>query len=187
MKNLISFLIFIIYTTSIFFIPNSIYLIIFLVINIFLSLIIKVNFKNMLINILRLLPFVVFTFFINWILDDIINAVWIGVKLLLVCNVTYIYSRTISVAQFANTIKLLCSPLQVFKINTEEIKVLVSISLSMIPVLKKEILELKTSCKAKGIEINIKNTKIILYKFFISLLNRVNQIDESLNEKGYNF
>ena len=63
---------------------------------------------------------------------------------------------------------------------------MVCISLSMIPVLKKDLYEVKEACKAKNISMNIKNTKIILGKFFISLIKRVNEIEESLIAKGYN-
>ena len=87
----------------------------------------------------------------------------------------------------AETIKLLCTPLKIFKINTEEIKVMVCISLSMIPILKKELSEMKDACKAKGIKLNIKNIKIILSKFFLTLIMRVNQIEEALIAKGQNY
>ncbi len=87
----------------------------------------------------------------------------------------------------AKTIKLLCSPLKLFKINTEEIEVLVCICLSMIPILKREYLDVKDACKAKNINMNIKNVKIILSMLLMSFLTRVNEIDEALVEKGYDY
>lgn len=86
----------------------------------------------------------------------------------------------------AETIKTICSPLKIFKINTDEIKLMVSISLSMIPILKKDVYELKEACIAKNISLNVNNIKIILSKFFLSLITRVNQIEEALIAKGYN-
>ena len=62
---------------------------------------------------------------------------------------------------------------------------MVCISLSMIPILKKDLYEIKEACIAKGIEFNVRNMKIILAKFFLSLIMRVNQIEESLIEKKY--
>ncbi len=85
----------------------------------------------------------------------------------------------------AETIKILCAPLKIFKINTDEIKVMVCISLSMLPVLKKDLYETKEACIAKHIVFNVKNIKIILAKFFLSLIARVNEIEESLMAKGY--
>ncbi len=62
---------------------------------------------------------------------------------------------------------------------------MVCISLSIIPILKKDLLELKEASVAKGITFNISNMKMILTKFFLSLLLRVNSIEESLIAKGY--
>lgn len=87
----------------------------------------------------------------------------------------------------AETIQLLCTPLEIFKINTDDIKIMICISLSMIPILKKDLNETKEACRAKNISYNIKNTKYILLKFFLSLIKRVNQIEDSLISKGYNF
>ena len=55
----------------------------------------------------------------------------------------------------------------------------------MIPILKNNLYELKNACKAKNISFNIKNMKYILSKFFLSLIMRINQIEESLISKGY--
>ena len=86
----------------------------------------------------------------------------------------------------ADTIKLLCTPLKIFNINTDEIKLLTCISLSMIPVLRKELYEIKDSCKAKNISFNIRNIKYILLKFCICVIRRVNELEEALIAKGYN-
>lgn len=185
MKNIIIFLTFVIYATLIFFIPNNIWILSLAILNLILMIIIKINFKKAIKNLFDFMPFILFTFIFNCILDNYINAIWMAVKLLLVCNTTYIYSRTITVAQLAKTIRAICKPLEIFKVNTEEIEVLVSISLSMIPVLKKEYREVKEACKAKNISLNIKNIKIILSKMLLSTIKRINEIDDSLVEKGY--
>lgn len=62
---------------------------------------------------------------------------------------------------------------------------MVCISLSVIPVLKKDLQEVKEACIAKNIDFNIKNMKIILSKFFISLIARVSEIEEALIAKEY--
>lgn len=85
----------------------------------------------------------------------------------------------------ADTIKAIFSPLKLFKVNTDDIKVMVCISLSVIPILKKDLYELKEACKSKNITFNVKNMKIVLAKFFLSLISRVNEIEESLIAKGY--
>lgn len=158
-----------------------------MILNLFVIFLLRVDIKKVIKSTLNIFPFIVFTFLINCLLDDYINAIYIAIKLIVVCNITIIYSKTISVGELAKTIEVLCTPLKIFKVNIEEIGLLVSISLSMIPILKKELYELKDACKAKNISFNIKNSKYVFSKFFLSLITRVNQIEESLISKGYNY
>lgn len=57
----------------------------------------------------------------------------------------------------------------------------------MISILTRELHEVKDACKAKNMDMNVKNTKNILSKIFLSLIRRVNQIEEALIEKGYDY
>lgn len=202
MKDLAKFLCFIVYCTVVFFIPNSYLLFVPVLVNILLIIGCLVftylyerrtnNYKkydviSIFLTTFKVMPFILFTFVINCILDNYINASFIGLKLIIVCNATVIYSFTTTAVNTARTVELLCSPLKLFKINTEEIFILVCISLSMIPIIKNELVELRNSCKAKNMNLNVKNFKFILSKFFYSLLTRVNEIESSLVSKGYNF
>ena len=185
MKNVIMFLSFVIYATFIFFINNYTLLLIVLLLNVLAMIIFQIHLRGTIRNLLKILPFVLFTVVINGILSGYEYAIFIGIKLILVCNITYIYSKTTTVRGIAATIKILCLPLKPIKINPEEIELLVCISLSMIPILKKEYSQLKEACIVKGIKINSKNMKIILAKAMISIMKRVNEIEESIIEKGY--
>jgi energy-coupling factor transporter transmembrane protein EcfT len=183
MNNLIKFLCFIVYATFVFFFPNNEIIVVFVLINSFVMIINFRDFKNILCRTFKIFPFVLFTFVFNCLLDDFVNACWIGAKLLIVCNITISYSNTTSVLEVADTVKLLCYPLTLFNVNTDDIKVMVCISLSMLPVLKNDLYEVKNACIAKNIKFNIFNMKYILSKFFITLLKRVNEIEESLITK----
>jgi len=97
MKNVINFLIFIIYSTVIFFLPNNKFIFILVIINFVLMFLSKKNVKKLLNSTVGFLPFIIFTFLINCILDEAINAFWIAVKLIIVCNITVIYSSNISI------------------------------------------------------------------------------------------
>ena len=99
MKNLIKFFMFIIYSTSIFFLPNNKIILIFILINLFVIILNIRHIKNIIRSTFRILPFIIFTFVINWILDNFINAFWIGVKLIIVCNVTITYSNNTNVTR----------------------------------------------------------------------------------------
>lgn len=185
MKNTILFLAFILYATAIFFMENGIVLLAVLFINILAMLIFKVKVADAIYNLVKVMPFILLTVVINWILANYEYAIMIAIKLLLVCNITYIYSKTTTVKGIANTIKNLCMPVKILKVNPEDIELLVCISLSMIPIFKSEYSQLKDACLAKGMEINIKNMKLILTKLMVSVMKRVNQIEESMIEKGY--
>lgn len=187
MKDVFKFLIFIIYATTIFFLPNHIYILACLIINLSIILLCKLSFKKAFLNTVKIVPFILLTFTINLFLDSFMFALWIGIKLIIVCNTTFIYSQTTTVANLAKTIRLLCTPLKLFKVNTEEIEVMVCISLSLLPAIRNDLIELKNACKAKNIDINLKNAKYILSKFLLSLIKRVNQIDEAMIEKGCDY
>ena len=70
---------------------------------------------------------------------------------------------------------------------TEKISIacIVTIMLVSLYILRKELHEIREACVAKNIVFNVKNMKIILSKFLISLITRVNNIEESLIAKGY--
>lgn len=136
-------------------------------------------------NIVKLLPFILLTVIVNCLLSNYEYAILVAIKLILVCNVTYIYSKTTTVRGIARTIKNLCMPLKLLKVNLDDIELLVCISLSMIPILKREYSQLRDACSAKGIDMNVKNMKVVLTKLMISVMKRVNEIEESIIEKGY--
>ncbi len=185
MKNVILFLSFILYAGIIFFINNSMVLWLILAINFLAMLVFNVKLKGAIQNLLKIMPFILLTVIINCILDSYKYAFFIGIKLMLVCNITYTYSKTTTVRGIASTVKLLCKPLEIIKVNPNEIELMVCISLSMLPILKQECNSLKVACLAKGMELNIKNMKIVLSKLVISMMKRVNDIEEAVIEKGY--
>ena len=128
MKNTILFLAFILYATAIFFMENGIVLLAVLFINILAMLIFKVKVADAIYNLVKVMPFILLTVVINWILANYEYAIMIAIKLLLVCNITYIYSKTTTVKGIANTIKNLCMPVKILKVNPEDIELLVCIS-----------------------------------------------------------
>ena len=191
MKNIIKFILFLIYIIGIFFINNYYLLGAIAIFNVSLILIAKISIKKTIINLIKLLPFILFTSVINLILIDLQNAILITIRLILVCNTSYIFSKTISYFEFADVIEKLFYPLKVFKVNPKDIGLIVTIALSFVPIFKDELLQMKNVLKVKGInstKINlIKNMNLIFKPFFVSILQRVNEIEYSLKSKGYLF
>ena len=159
-------------------------LVVFLL-NLLAMLCLKIKVTDAIENIVKLVPFILLTVIINCLLSNYEYAIWVAVKLILVCNATYIYSKTTTVRGIARTIKKLCMPLKLLKLNPNDMELLVCISLSMIPILKREYSQMKEACLAKGMDLNVKNMKVILTKLMISIMKRVNEIEETMIEKGY--
>lgn len=77
--------------------PNNKFILVAVIINLLLVISSKINIKKLLNSTISFLPFIIFTFLINCILDEFVNAFWIGIKLIIVCNITIIYSNTTSI------------------------------------------------------------------------------------------
>lgn len=99
MKNVVKFLLFVIYATIIFFLPNNEKILWLFVIHTILMILAKTNIKKAIANLLGFLPFILFTLILNCLLDNYRNAIWLGIKLLLVCNITFIYAKTTTIGR----------------------------------------------------------------------------------------
>ena len=185
MKNVIKFLIFLIYTILIFFINKFWILSILFFSNLILALILKIKLKDMLYNLKLLLPFVLFTSIINIIIDSVYFGLLIGFRIVICYNITYIFSKTLTVCELADVIQKLCYPLKLFKVNTKNIGIMVSVALCMIPIFKNEFLAISDTMKAKGMNLKLSNTIIIMKPIFISVLRKTGQIEKSFIAKGY--
>lgn len=187
MKNILKFIIFIIYTIVIFFIKSYALLVIVFAINLLLMFILKIKIKKTLQNICNVLGFIIFTVIINMIFGDFKTAILIGIRLLLVCNVTYIFSNMFTYLNLAEVIEKLCKPFEIFKINAKQISLIICIAVAFIPILQEEINQIKLSLKAKGNRSNVYKTIILMFQpFLINLFKRVNEIEESIKSKGWN-
>ena len=189
MKNLIKFILFLIYTIGIFFIKDYIVIGLIAILNIILILALKINILNSIKNLVKLLPFIIFTVIINILLVELKFAILMGARLVLVCNLTYTFSKTISNTEIGDVIEKLVYPLKIFKINPKEIGLMVTIALSFIPIMKAEFSQIKNVLKVKGIKptkLNLlKNLNLIFRPFLVSVLQRLNEIEMSLKAKGY--
>ena len=105
MRNIIIFLVFIIYATFIFFIETTTLLLVVLLLNSLAMVLFNVRLIEAIENIIKILPFIILTVVINCILANYQYAILVAIKLMLVCNITYIYSKTITIKGIANTIK----------------------------------------------------------------------------------
>ena len=116
MKDVIKFILFVLYTVLIFFISDYRIIVAIFILNLILMLIAKVNLKSAIRNIIKLLPFIIFVVLINLILMSRQDAIFIGIRLILVCNFTYTFTRNFTPQQLSNSIDKILTPLKIFKI-----------------------------------------------------------------------
>lgn len=187
--NIIKFILFLTYVILIFFIKNNIALIGALVIDIILIAIYKINLKKILNNLIKISVFILITAIINAFVVDINYAILIGIKLILVCIMTYIFSQMLSYMEFATVIEDLVYPLKLIGINPKDLGLLITIAISFIPILREELERIKYVLIVKGFKLNainvIKNMNIIFKPLFVSIMERINEIEYSLKAKGY--
>lgn len=189
MLYVLGFILFLIYTCLIFFIKEYYLLCIVLVINIILMIIVKENIKKAIISLLKITPFIIFTTVINIAFSGISYGILIGIRLMLVCNITYIYAKKMTPGKLQYVIEILLKPLKIFKINSKEIGIIVCIGIAFIPIIQREITEIKYSLKSKGFDLRftniIKKPNYILTPLLTQVIKRVGQIEQSLLSKGY--
>ena len=94
MKNVIKVILFLAYTVSIFMIKHDIFTVIVIGINLILTIAFKISIKEEVGNILGIIAFVILTSTINAIAVNPETGIRIGIKLILVCNLTYIFSKS---------------------------------------------------------------------------------------------
>ena len=189
MSYILQFLLFLVYTILIFFVKEYYILILVFVFNIMLMIALKESIKNAVIAILKLMPIIIFTTTINIMISGFSFGMLIGVRLIIVCNMTYIFSRKMTPNKLKYVIETILKPLKIIKIDSKEIAIILCIGISFIPIIQKEIIELKYSLKSKGFRWNfksfIKKPNYILAPLITSIIKRIGEIENSLSSKGY--
>lgn len=182
-------ILFIIYAGLIFFIKEYYGLAIIFIINIMLMAILRINANKTILFCLKMLPFILFTVVINLLLSNIEFAILVGIRLILVCHITFIFSEKMTPRRLQKSVEGLCFPLKIFRVNPKDVGIIVSMGIAFIPILQKEIENLKYSLKAKGFKTNLRNlvTKpnYIILPLMTSIIKRTAEIEQSMSSKGY--
>lgn len=182
-------IVFLSYTCLIFFVKSYYLVEIIFAINLILMLGLRANIKKTFHFCFKLLPFILFTVIINVLVGDLNLGILIGIKLILVCMITYVFSSHMTPKMVSKGIEGLLFPLKLFRVNTRDIAIMVSISLAFIPIVGKEIQNLKYSLMSKGFKLNAKNIvkrpNVVLLPLIISIIKRTSEIEQSMISKGY--
>ena len=149
MKTVIKFIAFFIYTICLFWIKDINVLLGIFVFQMLFMLLCHVSVSGAIKTIWKLLPFILFTVAIDLLVMEVIDSILIGIRLIMVCHVTYIFGKTTTAMQLAKAIKMLLYPLTWFGVNTNNISIMVSLAITFIPIIRKEIENIRYSLKAK--------------------------------------
>lgn len=187
--NIIKFIFFLVYVILIFFVKSNIALIAALTIDVTLIIAYKINLKSLIDNLIKISIFVLITAIINAFVVNINYAITIGIKLILVCVMTHIFSKMLSYMEFATVIEDLAYPLKLLGVNPKDLGLLITIAISFIPILREELERIKYVLLVKGFKVNtiniVKNMNIVFKPLFVSIMERINEIEYSLKAKGY--
>lgn len=189
MKTTIKLIAFFVYTVGLFWITDFYLLAVFGVLQILLMLACHISLKEVTKTILHLMPFILFTVLIDLFIMEFVEAIQIGIRLIFVCHMTYLLSKTTTAMQLAKAVKNLLYPLKWFGVNIENIGIMVSLAITFIPIIKQEIEAIRNSLIAKGFNMSltnqIKHINYIMAPLFRSLLRKVQELEEALKSKGY--
>lgn len=183
--NTLIFLLFIIYTISIFFIENYVIILGLFLINLILFLFFKLSFKDLLYNLKWASLVIFFTVLINIAFESIYSGILLGVRLLLCYFTTYIFSKKIKISELAEVIAFILYPLKIFKIDSLELGIIISIAICMIPVLRSEILSTKNTLISRGQKSGISFIIICVKPLMISILRKTEEMEKTLISKAY--
>lgn len=189
MKNILKIIAFIIYTVLLFCVKDIGLIFGAIIFQIVLTLICHISINQSIKTLAKLMPFILFTVLINLCVMETIEAILIGIKLIIVCNMTYIYGSTTTAREIAISIEKLLFPLTLFKVNTRNIGIMISIAITFIPIINKEIENIQYSLTAKGFNMSfwsrIRHINYIMVPLFYGLIRKVDNMEETLIAKGY--
>ncbi len=189
MINFFILLFFFIYSMSLFLIDNIYILLSIFLFNIVISLIVKVPFKKHIIAIKNNLLFIIFIFICNIIFSNINESIKVCIRLFLTIDFTYIMSVYFDPTKIRTGFKYMFYPLKLFKVDIDNITLVIAITLAFIPILIDEAKMIKLSLKSKGLDFNFRTliTKphIYLITYLNNLFDRIDELEKTMIIKAY--
>lgn len=186
MKNLILLLLFIAYTTSIFFISNWIVFLGFICINLMLILAFKLSFRRVFVNLYKVTPIILITFIFNLLFGYLEEAILISIRLYIVCNMTFIFTYKMGTTNILIALENLFLPLKIFEISPTDLSLMINIAITFIPVIFRELEQTSLALKNKGLKsYSISSMKYTFKLLIISIFKKTNEIEFTLKSKNY--
>ena len=174
--NIFLFFFLLIFSIIIFFIDNLSFIIIIFVISLLLTFLFKIKLP-------LYLPFIILliiNFTLNLLFSNIIDASIVTIRLVVMFILANLIIKKIGIYNLSNVIGIIT--------RSKSITLIIAISFSFIPIMIKEISEIKRSLITKNFTFNFKNiiTKphIFVNTFFNNIFKKVNDMEKVLISKG---
>lgn len=171
------------------FLTNNIFVLIgFTISNIILHFVFKISLKKALINLFKIFFLLLIIFLFNLIFDNLVNSLIVAYKVLIVANGAFIFSSVMSPTKLAIAFNQLFLPLKIFKIDTNNLSLMLVIALNFIPIISYDINILKQTLKARNVKLNLKTlftqSHLIFVMFFANLFKRVDDLELVIKARG---
>lgn len=185
MKNIVKLIFLIAYLIVVFYIKNILIIIVLFFLNTIIIYFKEKQISNILKKLTLLLPFIIFTFIINSIIENFLYGFYIGIRLLMAYTISYMLIKFITLKELICIIEKLFSPLKIFNIDNKQIAVIISIAISIIPNLLNELEQKIYSLKSKSLNIKYNNLMLVIKSVLISIIIKTNEFENALISKGY--
>lgn len=145
-----------------------------------ISVILNVIFKVKLPIYLPFLIMIIINFLLNILISNLYDAIIVSIRLITMFTIVNLVIKIIDI----NNVGLIIGKI----FHSKDLALIVSISLCFIPIMIKEIGDIKKSLYTKNFPLNIKNvlTKghLFVICFFTNLFKRINEMEKVLLSKG---
>lgn len=188
MKSAILILCFIIFETGLFLINDFWLLGLALILEVGILVVWPyMNWRTMFKFFIKNCSFMVFVILCNVCFTGWYQALLIGFRLGLAIGATYIFSRLLGAREFARGIAILCMPLKVFRVDTTEVALSITVALTFIPLIAYEAKQLQNSLKLKGCNWRtiLRRPQVYVIGMMEQLFTYIEVAEQSLRLKGY--
>lgn len=179
---------FFIYSFVLFFIDSFWILGSILLINLLL-IIWQSDLKKYLKSLKGIVPFILFIFVCSILFSSLTDSLLVSLRLLIALHTTILISKILSTDRITLAFYYLFYPLKLFKINTRDLSLSITITFTFLPILIDEAKDIKLALQSKGFDFNFKNIltkpQVYIITFLNNLFNRIEELEKALMAKAF--
>lgn len=185
----VSILLFIAFSLYMFLTHSLWVLLAFTISNFILVVVFKLKFNKMLRCFLKSLVFVGMVFAFNLIFDTFVNSLIVAWRLEIVTLGAFVFSCVVTPSRLSEGFCQLLYPLKVFKVNINDVSLMLVVAFNFIPIISRDVTALKQTLKARNVKLNLKTfftqSHLLFVMFFAGIFKRVDELEQVVLARGY--